>query len=161
MPEEVKELLRYQTLTSIFYAALLDKAMANVPASTSPEISASFCFSLLQREAGKHTAVLGLCLLLQSGWFQAKTLQQRGNTVILQPHPQRSWDGHFQYVPHSSETIGPSSKGHLEQSIPLLKETAKSHLKENPFNLPTGHFCNLDLWTWPWSITAISSAESL
>lgn len=149
MPEQVKKFVRHQTLTSIFYAALLDKGMANVPASASLEISASFCFSLLQREAGKHTAVLGLCLLLQSGWFQAKTLQQRVNTLILQPHPQRSWDGHFQYVPHSSETIGPSSKGHLEQSIPLLKETAKSHLKEKPFNLPTGHFCNLDLWTWP------------
>lgn len=145
MPEQVKELVRHQTLTSIFYAALRDKGMANVPASASLEISASFCSSLLQREAGKHTALLGLCLLLQSGWFQAKTLQHRVNTVILQPHAQRSGDGHFQYVPHSSETIGTSSKEHLEQSNPLLKETVKSHLKENPFNLPTGHFCNLDL----------------
>lgn len=73
LPGQVKELVRRKTLTSIFFAALLDKGMANVPASASLEISASFFFSL-QRQAGKSIAGLELCLLLQSGWLQAKTL---------------------------------------------------------------------------------------
>lgn len=46
---QMKELLRHKNLTCVSSAALLDNAMANVPSSASLEISASFCFSLLQR----------------------------------------------------------------------------------------------------------------
>jgi len=70
----VKDLVRHKTLTSIFSAALLDKGTANVAASAPLEILASFYLSLPQRRRGKHAAGLELCLLLRSGWFQAKTL---------------------------------------------------------------------------------------